>query len=118
MTAENIQRQVDQLEGKIDTKLDSFAREVRVGMEGMVKVLDERWRGIEQRFDMSDRQQQQNIELLSSNVQIEQRVTKTELDGLKEDLSSLKENLKWIWRALAGAVISVVVYFVTTGHHP
>src|SRR5215217_1275989 len=132
-----IQRQVDQLEGKIDkldTKVDSFAREVRVGMEGMTKLLDERWRSVEQRFDMSDRQQQQNIELLGAQVQRielhqsgvetqqsllegEQKVMKTEHDNLKTELASVKENLKWVVRTIVGAIIAIAIWYMTSGRH-
>lgn len=118
----DLQRQIDKLEAKVD-KLDF---KVQTGFEGVGELLGERLKGLEQRLEMTSKQQQQAIELLisaqSSNETQVQMVDrdltklKAEHSALSEKFEALRDNVKWTVRALvtttAATVASLIVALI------
>jgi chromosome segregation ATPase len=132
-----LERRIDKLDGKIDRvqqEVENSGEAMRGTLENLSKLIDERWKSMEQRFDLTGRQQQQSIELLSETAkrQEQQRsAMETELSLMESDLkveqtkreqldnriNSIGSNLaKLAWLVVGGLLTfigSVGVYLVT-----
>lgn len=128
---------VDAKVDRIEQKIDSGNEMVRATIKSLTDVLDERGRRMEQRFDLTERQQQQSIDLLQSANErfmanlgaMETKVNflesdikqlRTKLDeqkigadniheGLAEETTELKTTMQWWTRSLALALITAVI---------
>ncbi len=132
-----LQRRIDQVDAKIDkvdAKVVAGANETKVGFDNLNRLLDERWKSMEQRYDMTDRQKQQSIDLLTQTVmRLEQGISATDTNvamaaqealltkarledqkhqadavhaELRKDITHITDMLRWTSRAFWGAVIT------------
>lgn len=113
----------------VDSKVDSSTELTKASVEALARIIDERWRSMEQRFDMGTRQQQQSLELLAasqnrqdtklakldeylSSTASSQKVMQSEFQDWKAKIVEMQSNVTWLWRTIVAAVIAAGVGLV------
>lgn len=116
------------------TKVAAAIQLLSAKQDGMGQLIDERWKSMEARLDMTARQTQQSIDLLvaaltkletshkesSTEVDVlrgDMRVYKVEFEDLQKMVIDQRDNLRWMWRTLVGGAltlaVTVVAFFIT-----
>jgi hypothetical protein len=75
-----------------DLRVQSSTEATKAAIDGLANVLNERWKAMEQRFDLTGRQQQQSIDLVvttTQDIQLKESARETRLASVESDLKVL-----------------------------
>jgi hypothetical protein len=76
----------------LNQKVQSSTEATKAAIDGLANVLNERWKAMEQRFDLTGRQQQQSIDLVvatTADIQLKESARETRLASVESDLKVL-----------------------------
>lgn len=77
-----LEKRIDQVDAKVqrvEDKVTASARETQMAFENLSRVLDERWKTVEQRIEMGRNEERQMLQLMTSAVvKLEQQQSATD----------------------------------------